>query len=542
MTPRSGHAVLRPAAGGGRRAAAVAVAALALVMAPAATAPADTSGLWLSAGQNTVNSRWQADETKIGAGNAATLDPRWTFTTGGDVSATPAVDGSAVYVPDWAGNLFAIDKATGAQIWSRKVGDYTGIPGTVARTTPAIAGNRLIFGDQGGRLGVGARVMAVDRKTGDPLWVTKVDDQFSAIVTQSAVVSPDGKTAYVGVASFEEALSAFIPGYVCCTFRGSVLALSVETGQILWKTFVIPSGFSGGAVWGSTPVIDKSRRSLYVGTGNNYSVPQETIDCVTEAGEDPDAVQACNPPDNYFDSVLALDLETGAVKWATFALPFDAWNLNCIPGFGDIENCPLPTGPDFDFGQGPTLFSTGAKNTKRDLLGIGQKSGQYWAVDPDTGAVAWVTQVGPGGLTGGLQWGSATDGKRIYVAVANAHHLPWDLVADGQPTGTTVTSGIWSALDTATGRILWQTPNPTGAESHGAVSGANGVVFGCSSDPDGHMFALSAASGAILRDFASGGACQAGAAISGGTVYWGSGYQTAFGLTPNDKLFALAPQ
>jgi polyvinyl alcohol dehydrogenase (cytochrome) len=525
-----------------RRALATALAALAFVLAPAATAPADTTpGLWLSAGQSTVNSRWQAGETKIGVGNAGTLDPRWMFTTGGDVSATPAVDGSAVYVPDWAGNLFAVDKATGAQIWSRKVGDYTGVPGDLARTTPAIAGNRLIFGDQGGRLFAGARVMAVDRKTGDPLWVTKVDDHFSAIVTQSAVISSDGKTAYVGVASFEEALSAFIPGYVCCSFRGSMLALSVETGKILWKTYMIPPGFSGGAVWGSSPVIDKSRGSVYIGTGNNYSVPQETIDCVTAAGEDPDAVRACNPADNYFDAVLALDLNTGAVKWSTFALPYDAWNVNCIPGFGDIENCPLPTGPDFDFGQGPTLFSAGGKNTRRDLLGIGQKSGQYWAVDPDTGAVVWVTQAGPGGLTGGLQWGSATDGTRIYVAVANTAFEPWELVSDGQPTGTFTTAGLWSALDGATGKILWQTPNPTGSTSQGAVSGANGVVFGCSSDPLGHMFAMNAATGAILRDFTSGGACQAGASISGGTVYWGSGY-TQFGLSGNDKLYALSPQ
>lgn len=536
MTPSMGHAVVRV----GRTAAALAAATLALSAAPALADPG--SSLWLSAGHDTVNSRWQAAETKIGVGNAATLDPRWTFTTGGDVSATPAVDGSAVYVPDWAGNLFAVDKATGQQIWSRKVGDYTGVPGDLARTTPAIAGNRLIFGDQGGRFFAGARVMAVDRKTGDPLWVTKVDDHFSAIVTQSAVVSADGTTVYVGVASFEEALSAFIPGYVCCGFRGSMLALSAETGQILWKTYIVPPGFSGGAVWGTTPVIDKSRRSLYIGTGNNYSVPGTVIDCVVAAAGNPAAVKACNPPDNYFDSVMALDLETGAVKWATFALPFDAWNLNCIEGFGDPEQCPLPTGPDFDFGQGPTLYSAGAKGNKRELLGIGQKSGQYWALDPGTGAVAWVTQVGPGGLTGGLQWGSATDGKRIYVAVANAHHLPWNLVSDGVTTGTSTTAGLWSALDGDTGRILWQTPNPTGSESHGAVSGANGVVFGCSSDPVGHMFALNAASGAILRDFVSGGACQAGAAIANGTVYWGSGYQTAFGLTPNDKLYALAPQ
>jgi polyvinyl alcohol dehydrogenase (cytochrome) len=542
MSPQSGHDVLRRRAAFGRRTTAITLTALALLAATAATASASSSGLWLSAGQDPVNSRWQPAETKISAATAATLAPRWTFTTGGDVSATPAVDGSAVYVPDWAGNLFAVDKATGTQIWSRKVGDYTGVPGDVARTTPAISGNRLIFGDQGGRLGAGARVMAVDRKTGNPLWVTVVDSHFSAIVTQSAVLSADGNTVYVGVASFEEALSAFIPGYVCCTFRGSMLALRADTGRILWKRYIVPPGFSGGAVWGSTPVVDKARNSVYIGTGNNYSVPADVIACVTAAGDDPAAVQACNPPENYFDSVMALDPGTGEVKWARFALPFDAWNLNCIPGFGDIANCPLPTGPDFDFGQGPTLFTAGAKNARRDLLGIGQKSGQYWALDPGTGAVVWVTQVGPGGLTGGLQWGSATDGTRIYVSDSNSSHEPWSLVMDGVPTGPAVTSGFWSALDPATGKILWQTANPAGAETQGAVSGANGVVFGCSSDSQGHMFALDARTGAILRDFASGGACQAGAAISGGNVYWGSGYQAAFGLTPNNKLFALAPQ
>ena len=153
------------------------------------------------------------------------------------------------------------------------------------------------------------------------------------------------------------------------------------------------------------------------------------------------------------------------------------------------------------------------------------------------------TQVGPGGLTGGLQWGSATDGRRIYVADSNSGHQPHTLITNGQPTGPTVTSGFWSALDAATGQILWQTANPTGGETPGAVSGANGVVFGCSLDPAGHMYALDAATGAILRDFVSGGSCAAGASISAGTVFWGSGY-TALGPpgTPNNKLYALSPR
>jgi polyvinyl alcohol dehydrogenase (cytochrome) len=70
------------------------------------------------------------------------------------------------------------------------------------------------------------------------------------------------------------------------------------------------------------------------------------------------------------------------------------------------------------------------------------------------------------------------------------------------------------------------------------VSAANGVVYACSADPVGHMYALNVATGGILWSFASGGACNAGAAISNGTVYWGSGYRTFF--TGNNKVFAFS--
>jgi polyvinyl alcohol dehydrogenase (cytochrome) len=72
-----------------------------------------------------------------------------------------------------ARNLFALDRNTGAQIWSHRVSDYTGIVGDYARTTPAIKGNSLIFGDQGGKFDKSsAWVMAVDKGTGKLLWKT----------------------------------------------------------------------------------------------------------------------------------------------------------------------------------------------------------------------------------------------------------------------------------------------------------------------------------------------------------------------------------
>ena len=102
------------------------------------------------------------------------------------------------------------------------------------------------------------------------------------------------------------------------------------------------------------------------------------------------------------------------------------------------------------------------------------------------------------------------------------------------------TAGIWSALDPGTGEILWQTPNPTGFNAGGAATIANGVVFVCSQDPAGHMYALDAATGAIEWDFVSGGSCNAGAAVVNGRVYWGSGY-LGFGPpnTMNDKFYSF---
>ncbi len=252
---------------------------------------------------------------------------------------------------------------------------------------------------------------------------------------------------------------------------------------------------------------------------------------------------ACIDDKNYFDSIVSLDLTTGAVKWVHKALPDDAWNLSCgiyfIPGLEiQMPGCPDTEGPDYDFGQGPALFKVkGVKGKSRDLVGAGQKSGVYWALDASTGKVVWQTQAGPGGLAGGLQWGSATDGKRVYVASSNSEFKEW-ILKDGTSGGY---RGGWSALDAATGRILWQTPNPAFERAMGPVSAANGVIYGCSMDDQGHMYAMSANSGAILWDFVSGANCNGGATIVDGMVFWGTGYDAfaASGGNASQALYAF---
>ncbi|HET9600546.1 MAG TPA: PQQ-binding-like beta-propeller repeat protein [Acidimicrobiales bacterium] len=523
-----------------RRALAVVAVALAGVLIGGTVTAAGPSDRWVSAGHDLHNTRNQDNEHKIGVGNVAGLQVKWAFTTGGDVSATPAVDGTTVYVPDWAGNLFAVDRKTGQQVWRASIPAASGLPGDKARATPVITGNKVIVGTQG--LGSGTKMLAFNKNTGALMWSTTIESHFASIVTQSAVAH--GSRLYVGVSSLEESLAAFIPGYICCTFRGSMLALDVNTGKIVWKTYLAPAGYSGNAVWGSTPAIDTSRGQVYIATGNNYSVPAAALSCVAGLPPDDPARRDCLAPDDHFDSIVALDLKTGAIRWVTQALPFDAWTVDCIPIPGaNGTNCPDPEGPDYDFGQGPALFTVrpNGNGTPRDLVGAGQKSGQYWAVDPDTGAVVWVTQAGPGGTAGGLQWGSAVDGTRVYTANANSLHTPWTLT-----NNTVTTDGVWSGLDAATGAILWQvtpshpnSPTAPGGATSGPVSSANGVVYGCSLDPQGYMYALDGRTGQELWSFASGGSCLSGAAIADGTVFWGSGYSNLGFGTPNNKLYAF---
>ena len=497
------------------------------------------SPLWLVAGQNLSNTRHQRDETKINPANVEHLSVKWVFTTGGDVSATPAVDENAVYVPDWGGSLFKIDRESGSEIWSRRISEYTGIPDDLSRATPAVYGDKLIFGNQVG----GAHLMAVSKESGDLIWVKRVDDHEASFITQSPVVHDN--RVYVGVSSGEWVLAAD-DEYPCCTFRGSVLALDSDNGEILWKTYTAPlvndfPGYSGSPVWGSTPVVDTKRNLLYITTGNNYTVPEEVLECVEEAKQQGNDPRICYDINNLFDSIIALALDTGSIVWGRPMLPFDAWTLACLTGG---TNCQSSEGLDFDFGQGAILFTvTDSEGSSIELLGAGQKSGKYWALNPDNGEVVWATQVGPGGIGGGHQWGSATDGERIYTAIANSGREEWELIQNGERTGKFTEGGFWSALDAATGTILWQTPDPNVARDQGAVTTANGVVFAGSlarEPDDSTFFALDAVSGDILWEFASGGSVNAGAAVADGTVYWGSGYGRIAALgTGNDKLYAF---
>ncbi len=504
------------------------------------------AGDWAMYGQNVCNTRGGTSATDpISVKTAPKLKVKWTFKAAGDISATPAVVGGQVYVPDWGGNLNRIDATTGVAVWSKNVGTILGIgdagievdsggldtSGTrafatpVSRVTPLVSGNNVIFGM--GSSQSYATMVAVNKDTATPVWSTPLEMHPTALITGSPAI--DGDTIYVGVSSGEEVAAGVISGYPCCNFRGSMIALNAVTGAIKWKTSMIEdsvyynpdhslSGYSGVAIW-SPPTVDRKRHLVYATTGNNYSVP----------------ANASTPPPagDHVESIVALDLDTGVIKWSS----------SMVAPAGDVWTFANFKGPDYDLGCGANLFQAKMGGTVHDVLGAGQKSGLYWAINPDDGSVFWKTQVGPGGHLGGIHWGTAVDSNGVYVGVNDENGTAYTLGGSGPDRGKKTTVGSWAALDPAggpgdagasnKGKILWQVLNKSmsaplgGGSVNGPVAVVNGVVFGGSMDAMGTMYAFDAATGTQLWEYPSGAPVYSGPAIVNGVVYWGTGYPSS---------------
>jgi polyvinyl alcohol dehydrogenase (cytochrome) len=495
---------------------------------------------WAQWGNDERNTRF-ASAPGLSAAQVSRLRLRWAWGLGEVVNARsqPVVVGGTVYVASENGQLAALDATTGCALWTMKA-EAPLRSGIVAAVGSDGAASTVFVGDLAGS------VTAFDATTGSKRWRVRVDPHFAAIVTGTPQLA-DG-VLYVPVSSYESALPAS-PGYACCTFRGSVVAMDAETGKVKWQARTIADtvrvtgkatggatskGPSGAAVW-STPTIDRKAGMLYVGTGNNYS----------------------DPPTSTSDAVLAIEMATGRVAWTRQFAAGDAYNLSCdLPG---KPNCPMSEGPDADIGQPPMLVDLGRGER---LLLVGQKSGHVHAIDPDRqGAVRWSTKVGEGGKLGGLHWGSATDGRRVYVALGGQGliTIPDSTLREGfRLEADPVKGGGLFALDVRTGRVLWKVapaacsarPRCSPAQS-APVSGFPGVVL--SGSLDGHLRAYSTDKGRVLwdvdtaREFdaTNGGRVRggsidvAGPVIAGGMVFVMSGYGL-YGAMPGNVLLAFS--
>lgn len=495
---------------------------------------------WSSWGGSLTNTRFQKDAGLTPA-DLPRLKLMWAFAFSdtSTMRSQPAVYRGRIFAGGQDGSVYALDAKTGCVYWATTVQSQvrSGIVIGEASGNPAI-----FFGDSAGF------VYALDAASGKQLWKVRPDEHPASTVTATPVFH-DGRL-YVGSASREEALSV-ASGYICCTFRGSESALDASTGKLLWKTWMIPEaakarrktkfgaqafGPSGVGVW-TAPLLDPDRDTMYITTGDNYSDPATSLS----------------------DSLVALRLSTGAILWSKQFTAKDAWNSSC-----QLEgkvNCPDSEGPDFDFASSAILVPL--PNGKRALL-LGQKSAVVYAVDPDDrGKILWQSRVGEGGTVGGIEWGSATDGRNVYVALSDIRFDVARKPGSNDRTynlNSTKGGGLF-AFRIDNGERIWQAAPPGCAESRadhrpcspaqsGAVTAIPGVVW--SGSEDGHLRGYSTTDGKIIWDYdtahdydtvnrmpGKGGAMDvAGPVIADGMLFAISGYPARGGI-PGNVLLAF---
>lgn len=396
--------------------------------------PVSTQG-W---GQTPDNNHFvKAEVAKLDAKQVPRLKLKWAIAYPGALRARgfPTFAYGALYTGSQNGTVYALDAKSGCVRWKFKTNAEVRTPVMVQSVEDSGGGTpSAFFGD------ILGRVYAVDATTGRELWRAKLDDHPSATVTGSPVYYKG--RVYAPTSSLEEA--ATDDKYPCCTFRGSVVALDAKTGKQIWKTYSIEEAPqrvgtrkngvavfapSGASIW-NTPTLDARRNLLYVGTGNNYT----------------------GPANHRSNAVLALDLDTGAVKWEWQVVAGDAWNVGCMLG---TDSCPENPGPDYDIGSG-TMLAKLPDGGERIFVGL--KSGMAIAVNPeDRSKPLWSNRVGRGSIQGGIQFGMAFDGKRLYVPISDMADSGDLSSKERDAKNGPIRPGLY-ALDPFTGKLLWNTP------------------------------------------------------------------------------------
>jgi len=474
------------------------------------------SANWLTY-SGTLDGQRHSRLTQITRNNVARLKVKWLFQleTYEKVETSPLVIGNTMFLTSPPGKVWALDARTGAVLWSYARPMPRGISyccGAVNRGL-AVLGNTLYLG------ALDAHLVALDAGTGSVKWDVKVADFEKGYTITGAPLAVDGKVV-IGVAGGEFGIRGFLDAY------------DAETGRRLWRfETILEPGAPGHETWGGdawktggaptwmTGSYDADLRLLYWAVGN----------------PSPDYQGDVRPGDNlYSNCVLALDVETGRLRWYYQFTPHDEhdWDATEILVLADVQ-----------FGGRP-----------RKLLVQANRNGFYYVLDRETGAFltasAFVrqtwndgfdsagrpatrpgsspsrqgTEVSPGGAA--TNWWSPTYDSRagLFYVVAKEQPMvffksPDPVLQLGEgffmgsgtaPSDATPPLVAVRALHGTTGELRWEYIPPVvsapGVVTGGLVSTAGGVVFG---GVESRFFALDAKTGVELWWMNTGGEIHA---------------------------------
>lgn len=426
---------------------------------------------WVLPGRDYANSRSTFD-SGIDAASVATLEPAWEAELVGTLSTVPLIVGETVYAQDGRGTVVAVDRADGEDRWrSQPFGFNIGPFGV------AVADGRLfaVHGSTG--------VVALDAATGSELWRT----ELAATSTTGIDIQPTVFDDLVLVSTVPVSVSGiYTPGD-----RGVIHALDATTGATRWTFDTVdgdlwgnPAVNSGGGAW-YPPAIDPVARVVYWGIANPAPFPGTV--------EHPNGSSRPGP-NLYTNSAVALDLDTGELRWFHQVHPHDLFDRDLV----HTMTVPIATDEHLTIATG--------------------KGGVIVGLDPETGERRWSTPVGRHqnddlteltgptevfpGTYGGIISPPASADATVYAAVVNA---PTVLTPDTKAyIGSTlgVADGAVVAVDAATGAIRWSTAVP--GDPMGAATVVNDLVL--TALLDGQILALDRATGAIVwRTTAPGG-------------------------------------
>jgi len=467
-------------------------------------------GNWLTYSGNYQAHRYSRLD-QITAANVQRLRPKWMYQmrTTHKVETSPLVVDGIMYLTRPPNDVVALDAETGRRLWTyqHKVPDRVFVCCGQVNKGVAILGDRLFMGT------VDAKVVALDAKSGRLLWKTEMATYTEGYGVTVAPLAVKDKVI-VGIAGGEYGIRGFIDAYYAAT------------GERAWRTYTIPgpgepnfgtwdgdSWKTGGAPAWVTGAYDPELNLTYWGTGN----------------PGPDWNGERRGGDNlYSDSMLALDVDTGKLKWHFQYTPHDVH--------------------DWDAVQVPVLVDSMFRGRQRKLLlhpnrngffyVLDRQSGEYllgkpyvkqtWAKEldekgrpvrlPNTFPTLEGVKVWPG-VTGGMNWFSASFSPAtglIYVPAqeqgnifftAEATYKPGNtFTGGGRPIPSEPGYGAVRAIAPETGEIRWEhrLHSPPWA---GVLATAGQVVFGGSTE--GNFFALHARTGKHLWYFASGGSIAA---------------------------------